>query len=599
MKLRKLARQLAAAAVAGAMALSLCMPALAETWDMSNTEKYPNGEKAWISVTRNVEDPDRPDLNGQILTIQDSGSEDIEQKDEAPVLSGRFESLGLNCYDGTTVHATLQDAHMEYNADSRHTLAASGNVELTLNGSNTVTHNNTNKLAIDIDDGGGWPDRTPGLLTIKGSGSLTATNTLSSGIRIRNGTLDVTDGTVNVTAADNGIYALGNTVQVSGGTLCATATGEHGIGIKASHNGQVTVSGGKLTASGGGFGIEASENGRVTVSGGTLNASANGTVAITGSSITVNGGVLNLEDNKAPVGILSEDLNVTNGWLTAKDQTVSANNITVSGGVMEAEALNCSQLNVSGGWVEADTLKPRENEASSRTIKLSGGNVKLKSVPDSSFIIHFSKRARLTITEPVSEEAVSALVEAFKNANAQSDLYTTAYLRYKPTDYNAIPDDVGWDGIYVVYQGTQTDPDPNLATDDNKPLLPSDIVEIGAAPEGDAGGAIAAVVLGSAAVWGGYEVVTRVILNELLPEGAAIPANRGQLALLVWNNAGRPEPAAQPAFADVADADMAKAAQWCAEQGIMEAKSADTFKPEGWTPKFNVIETWNKAFPKH
>ena len=593
MKLRKLARQLAAAAVAGAMALSLCMPALAETWDMSNTEKYPTGEKARISVTRNVEDPDRPDLNGQILTIWDSGGEDIEQKDEAPVLSGRFESLGLNCYDGTTVHATLQDAHMEYNADSRHTLAASGNVELTLSGSNTVTHNNTNKLAIDIGDGGGWPDRTPGLLTIKGSGSLTATNTLSSGIRIDNGTLDVTDGTVNVTAADNGIYALGNTVQVSGGTLCATATGEHGIGIKASHNGQVTVSGGKLTASGGSYGIVA---GQLEMSGGTLNASANETVAITGSSITVNGGVLNLEDNKAPDGIISENLKVTDGWLTAKGQTVSANNITVSGGVMEAGALNCSQLNVSGGWVEADTLKPRENEASSRAIKLSGGNVKLKSVPDSSFIIHFSKRARLTITEPVSESDVSALVEAFENA--QGVLYTTAYLRYKPADYTAIPDDVGWDGIYVVYQGTQRDPDPNLATDDNKPLLPSDIVEIGAAPEGDAGGAIAAVVLGGAAVWGGYEVATRVILNKLLPKGAAIPANRGQLALLVWNNAGRPEPAAQPAFADVADADMAKAAQWCAEQGIMEAKSADTFKPEGWTPKFNVIETWNKAFPK-
>ena len=114
----------------------------------------------------------------------------------------------------------------------------------------------------------------------------------------------------------------------------------------------------------------------------------------------------------------------------------------------------------------------------------------------------------------------------------------------------------------------------------------------------DAGGAIAAAALGGAAVWGGYEVATRVILNKLLPEGAAIPANRGQLALLVWNNAGRPEPAAQPAFADVADADMAKAAQWCAEQGIMEAKSTDTFKPEGWTPKFKVIETWNKAFPK-
>lgn len=593
MKLRKLARQLAAAAVAGAMALSLCMPALAETWDMSNTEKYPNGKGSWISVTRYADIDDHPELNGQFLEIWNSSDkpDPIKEKDEAPVLSGSFETLDLNGYDGTTVYATLQDAHIEYNADSSPTLTTSGNVELTLSGNNTVKHTYDTRTAIDIDDDGGWNNRTPGLLTIKGNGSLTA-EAPSSGIRIDNGTLDVTDGTVNATAADNGIYALGNTVQVSGGTLCATATGEHSTGIEASHNGQVTVSGGKLTASGGGFGIAA---GQLEMSGGTLNASAKETVAITGSSITVNGGVLNLEDNKAPIGILSKDLNVTNGWLTAKDQTVSANNITVSGGVMEAGALNCSQLNVSGGWVEADTLKPRENEASSCTVNLSGGNVKLKSVPDSSFTVNFSERARLTITEPVSESDVSALVEAFK----KSDLYTTAYLRYKPTDYNAIPDDVGWDGIYVVYQGTQRDPDSNLATDDNKPLLPSDIVEIGAAPEGDAGGAIAAVVLGSAAVWGGYEVVTRVILNELLPEGAAIPANRGQLALLVWNNAGRPEPAAQPAFADVADTDMAKAAQWCAEQGIMEAKSADTFKPEGWTPKFNVIETWNKAFPKH
>ena len=598
MKLRKLARQLAAAAVAGAMALSLCMPALAETWDMSNTEKYPNGKGSWISVTRYADIDDHPELNGQFLEIWNSSDkpDPIKEKDEAPVLSGSFETLDLNGYDGTTVYATLQDAHIEYNADSSPTLTTSGNVELTLSGSNTVTHNNTDKLAIDIGDDG-WPDYTPGRLTIKGSGSLTA-EAPSRGIRIQNGTLDVTDGTVNATAADNGIYALGNTVQVSGGTLCATATGEHGIGIEASHNGQVMVSGGKLTASGGSCGIEASENGRVTVSGGTLNASAKETVAITGSSITVNGGVLNLEDNTAPVGILSKDLNVTNGWLTAKDQTVSANNITVSGGVTEAGVLNCSRLNVSGGWVEADTLKPKENEASNRTIKLSGGNVKLKSVPDSSFIVSFSERARLTITEPVSEEAVSALVEAFENA--QGVLYTTAYLRYKPADDNApLPDGADWDGSYVVYQGTQTDPDSNLATGDNKPLLPSDIVEIGAAPEGDAGGAIAAVALGGAALWGGYEVVTRVILHELLPEGAAIPANRGQLALLVWNNAGRPEPAAQPAFADVADADMAKAAQWCAEQGIMEAKGADTFKPEGWTPKFNVIETWNKAFPKH
>ena len=112
-----------------------------------------------------------------------------------------------------------------------------------------------------------------------------------------------------------------------------------------------------------------------------------------------------------------------------------------------------------------------------------------------------------------------------------------------------------------------------------------------------AGGAIAAVAVGGAAIWGGYEIATRVILHGLLPEGAAIPANRGQLALLIWTEKGKPEPAGAPAFADVADPDMAKAAQWCTEQGTMDAKG-DCFEPEGWTPKFKVIEVWNKAFPK-
>ena len=132
-------------------------------------------------------------------------------------------------------------------------------------------------------------------------------------------------------------------------------------------------------------------------------------------------------------------------------------------------------------------------------------------------------------------------------------------------------------------------PDPDEPIDEDFGVEP--------APMDTTGGAIAAVAVGGAAIWGGYEIATRVILNGLLPEGAAIPANRGQLALLMWNTAGRPEPAGAPAFADVADADMAKAAQWCTEQGTMDAKG-DCFEPEGWTPKFKVIEVWNKAFPK-
>ena len=115
---------------------------------------------------------------------------------------------------------------------------------------------------------------------------------------------------------------------------------------------------------------------------------------------------------------------------------------------------------------------------------------------------------------------------------------------------------------------------------------------------GIAGAVVAGVAIGGAAAWGSYEIATRVILNNLLPEGAAIPANRGQLALLVWSTAGRPAPAAAPAFADVTDPDTAAAAQWCVEQGYLDAKKDGKFDPDGWTPKFRVIEVWNKAFPK-
>ena len=146
------------------------------------------------------------------------------------------------------------------------------------------------------------------------------------------------------------------------------------------------------------------------------------------------------------------------------------------------------------------------------------------------------------------------------------------------------------------YTGAFNDPYINIAPASSGDTTPDDTGTVDS--DSGAGGAVAAVLVGGAAVWGGYEIAARVILHNILPEGAAIPANRGQLALLVWNTAGRPEPVNTPAFADVADADTAKAAQWCVEQGLLDAKSESTFKPEGWMPKFKTIEVWEKAFPK-
>lgn len=164
---------------------------------------------------------------------------------------------------------------------------------------------------------------------------------------------------------------------------------------------------------------------------------------------------------------------------------------------------------------------------------------------------------------------------------------------------------------YTDEEGTTSYTVPNTETNPETNPVPSyiSITAVGTPPvvpgdddftggDSGAGGAVAAVLVGGAAVWGGYEITTRVILHNILPEGAEIPANRGQLALLVWNTAGRPEPVNTPAFADVADADTAKAAQWCVEQGLLDAKSESSFKPEGWMPKFKTIEVWEKAFPK-
>ena len=110
----------------------------------------------------------------------------------------------------------------------------------------------------------------------------------------------------------------------------------------------------------------------------------------------------------------------------------------------------------------------------------------------------------------------------------------------------------------------------------------------------DAAGALVAAAVAGAAVFGGYTIITELMLQDLLPEGAAIPKNQAQLAKLVWQTAGFPEPENASAFANVTDPETAKAAQWCVEQGYLDAD----FDPDRWTPKFKVIQTWNKAFPK-
>ena len=92
-----------------------------------------------------------------------------------------------------------------------------------------------------------------------------------------------------------------------------------------------------------------------------------------------------------------------------------------------------------------------------------------------------------------------------------------------------------------------------------------------------------------------YFVGTEVALNQLLPAGTSVPQDRAQLALLLWNTAGRPEPAALPAFADVTDPDTAKAAQWCMEAGFFQPREDGNFKPGKHVSRWKVLRTYQQT----
>lgn len=89
---------------------------------------------------------------------------------------------------------------------------------------------------------------------------------------------------------------------------------------------------------------------------------------------------------------------------------------------------------------------------------------------------------------------------------------------------------------------------------------------------------IAGVALGTAATalvaWQAYDLGMSLYQEHWLPADFVMPKTRAELALLLWNTAGRPAPAAQPAFADITDPDTAQAAQWAVETGLMTPKSA-------------------------
>ena len=385
-----------------------------------------------------------------------------------------------------------------------------------------------------------------------------------------------TDGTVAGTAniknsklvlkSDYPAFYAADEIEINGGSVEAESTSNAGIFT----GGKLSITDADIDASGYNYGI--GSKGAMEMTGGKLKAVGQGNGVSIRNSLTLNNVEVDAECEER-AAISSKGPMVLNG---GKIEAVSKN---ASGG--EAYAI------YAGNRYDGDAELLAEG---SLTIK---GNAKVHvsgckgigsdgqtTIGEADIEIDSTD---FSIVYPVQIENGNKILSLKGGTNKENATVLD------PDDFvwdRLDPNCIGKNAYLHIITGSVADPD--------EPFDPDFGVDDGS---GAAGAIVAGTLIGGAAVWGGYEITTRTILSDLLPAGAAIPTNRGQLAMLIWTEKDKPEPAAQPAFADVADAELAKAAQWCVEQGLLDAKDGK-FAPNGWMPKFKTIEVWKKAFPK-
>lgn len=509
--------------------------------------------------------------------------------------------LAVNGKRVTSANATniLDDGKASYDAVTR-TLTLSGDISATDNAVNpfgeqiTVDGNSTLTLT------DGQKELYAGLCGTKtinvaagaditldafGYGISYAGADISGNVTIRNVDFGVTSG--GATVESGGKLIIQNAENaVSGGGANVYGTLEIDGATAAVNDGGVTVhKGGVVTVTGADSGL----NGGSTVDGGSLSVSA--TTCIDNGEVIFKSGTLKLDStNNETIALNKLTVNAPNFWYrTAKDgawTSVTGGSWTRPDGAAYFEITTDDPaathytvtFDLNGGtnwgkddeWIKFTGGKWNNDHDQVSFTTQTGDKGECLNVPlmdgmgperkDYKFVGWYTAAVG---GEPVEEQSYYA-------SNQHLELITDNITLYAHWQWNG--------------EGPEPDPVPD------EPVI--------GGGDGSGFGAVLAVAGGAAVVgaagFGIYELATRAILKDLLPEGTAIPATRGELALLLWQNAGRPEPAALPAFADTADAETAKAAQWCTEQGLLTAEDG-AFHPEQKVTKYRVIRIWKQA----
>lgn len=510
--------------------------------------------------------------------------------------------LAVNGKRVTSANATniLDDGKASYDADTR-TLTLSGDISVTDNAVNpfgkqlTVTGKSTVTGAQRDRYAGFYSGGEP--IKVAADADITL-DTFGFGINAMGADIS---GNMKICNAEYGVSGEGATVESGGKLIIQNAENAvsgsgakvHGTleidkAEKAVDAGGVTVyDGGVVTITGATSGL----NGRSEVDGGSLSVSAK--TCIDNGEVIFKSGTLKLDSTSGNFIKLGESNLTVNApnfrYRTAKDgawTSVTGSSWTRPDDAVYFEITTNAPttthytvtFDLNGGtnwgkndeWITGGKWNNDHNQVSFTT--QTGDKGECLNVPLMEGMAPERKDYKFVgwYTAAVGGEAVEK--QTYYASNQHLELITEDITLYAHWQWNG--------------EGPEPDPDP----------VPDEPVIDGG--DGSGFGAVLAVAGGAAVVgaagFGIYELATRTILKDLLPEGTAIPATRGELALLLWQNAGRPEPAALPAFADTADAETAKAAQWCTEQGLLTAEDG-AFHPEQKVTKYRVIRIWKQA----
>lgn len=178
-------------------------------------------------------------------------------------------------------------------------------------------------------------------------------------------------------------------------------------------------------------------------------------------------------------------------------------------------------------------------------------------------------------------------------------------------DTNAIPDGMAFDMWSLSSNALTGDPSVDLKAGNMTFLMPAEDVTIraqyissaiaedspGLSPLGTAALITAGAAVTGVAVWQGYKIGVELYLERELPQGTPIPTNRRELVLLLWNTAGKPEPASAELFSDIdaQDLDLQKASHWAQEHqllGVANEYNLTLFEPESAVNETDVLLGW-------